>query len=130
LNTLEGRSFAIKHSGDFATCGIAVCVQDAVAAVRAFARKQELRALTIELDAPVDELLNPRRPFLDERTNGIAVAESGACYEGVLLVQGDLVIVAERYSDSALRVLGRRFSQCVLGDDQHRPGFRQFDGRP
>ena len=61
--------------------------------------------------------------------DGRAVAQAVAGVERVLLVQLDLVVVAQGHRDAALRVFGRGFPQAVLGHHQHAPGFRQFDRR-
>ena len=94
-------------------------MQDAVAAVRAFASEGELLALAIELGAPVDQFLNGGRPFFHQRMDGRAVAQAVARVERVLLVQCHFIVVAERYRDAALRIFGRRLAQRILGDDQH-----------
>jgi hypothetical protein len=56
------------------------------------------------------------------------VAEAIAGYQGVLLVEFHFVVVAEGHGDAALGVLGRGFSQTVLGDYQDLPRGCQFDG--
>ena len=64
----------IKRARDLAAGGIAVRVQDAIAAVRAFEREQQFGAFAIELDAPLDQFLNRGRAFLHENANGVAIA--------------------------------------------------------
>ncbi len=61
----QGRGFAVKREGDFAAGGIAVRVENATAAVRAFLRKGKTPAIAIEFGAPVDELLDGGRALLD-----------------------------------------------------------------
>ena len=58
------------------------------------------------------------------------VAQSVTGYQGVLFVQFHLVVIAQGYRDTALRVFGRGLAQTVLGDYQHLPRGCQFDGRP
>ena len=73
-------------------------------------------------------MLDRRRPFLDERVYCRAVAEPVAGQNGVLFVQGNFVVFAERGGDSALRILRGGLLQRVLRDDQHAAGGRQFNG--
>ena len=94
----------VERARNLAAGGIAVRVQHAAAAVRAFAGEQQAAALTIELGAPVDQLVNRRRPFLHQCAHGPRVAQAVAGDQRVLLVQFDLVVVAQRGGDSALRV--------------------------
>ena len=47
--------------------------------------------------------------------------------ERILLMQPDLVILAECGRNAALRILGRRLAQSVLGNNQYRPGRCQFN---
>ena len=56
---------ACDSQGNLAAGGIAMGVQDAAAAVRALLRERELRALAIELRAPLDELLDGRGTVFD-----------------------------------------------------------------
>ena len=53
-----------EGAADFASRGVAVRVQDSVAAMRRFSRERELCALAVELRSPVNQLLNAVRPFL------------------------------------------------------------------
>src|SRR3954469_17492470 len=104
-------------------------MQDAVAAVRAFAREDQLAAGPVELRSPGDQLFNAGGTFLDEDLGGVDVAEAIAGVKRVLEVQADLIFIAERGGDSALRILGRRFRDFFLGEHEHAPGFGQFNGR-
>ena len=70
-----------------------------------------------------------RRPLFDQRVNGRAVAQAVAGEQRVLLVQFHLVVVAQRDRDATLRVFGRGFAEAVLGDDQDRARFGEFDCR-
>ena len=91
--------------------------------------KESFRAFAIELRAPVDQILNGGGAFFDQRVDGVLVAESVARVERVLLVQRDLIVVAERHGDAALRVFGRGLAQGVFGDHENAAGLRQFDCR-
>ena len=61
-------------------------VQNAIAAVRAFARESELVAFAIELRAPFDQLLDGGGAFLHQSAYRGAVAQAVAGVERVLLV--------------------------------------------
>ena len=77
-----------------------------VAAVRSFAREEQLRSVAIELDAPVDQLLDATGALFDQHADCFAVAQTRAGYQCVLLVKRNLVIVTKGDGDAALRVLG------------------------
>ena len=106
-----------------------MCVQDAPAAVRALLRERERCALAIERRAPLDQLLDRRGTFFDQRVHGTAVAQAVTRRHGVLLVQIDFIVIAERNGDATLGVFRGRFVQGVLGNNQHLARLRQFDGR-
>ena len=103
-------------------------VQNSVAAVRAFASERELGSNSIELRTPVDELLNAVGTFFDEDASGVFVDEAVARVDGVLQVKADLIFIAKRDGDSALRVLRGRFSQLLLREHEHAARFRERDG--
>ena len=56
------RGLAVERLRDFAAGGIAMRMQNAIAAVRAFARKREMAAFAIERGAPLDQLFDGRGP--------------------------------------------------------------------
>src|SRR5579875_2580032 len=95
---------------------------NAATPVGAFAREREPGALAIELSAPCDQLLDGGRTFFDQGANCFGIAEAVAGNEGVLLVQFDLIVVAESRSYASLRIFGGRFLQTVFGDDKHPAG--------
>ena len=115
----DGGRFPVQRAGDLAAGGIAVGVQDAAAAMSGFPRKRQPHAIAIEFGAPLDEPLDGGRTFLDQRVDSLRIAQSGPGGEGVLLVQSDLVVIAERDGDSALRVFRRGFAQAVLRHHQN-----------
>ncbi len=118
-----GRAGALaKGANDFASGGVTVSMQNAATAVGAFARESEPGALAIELSAPCDQLLDGGRTFFDQGANCFGIAEAVAGNEGVLLVQFDLIVVAESRSYASLRIFGGRFLQTVFGDDKHPAG--------
>lgn len=104
-------------------------VQHAVAAVSALAGKSQLRAGAIKSRAPVDELFDCGRAFLDQRAHSFGIAEAIAGKQGVLLVKLDFVVVAERNRNAPLRILGGGFAQAAFRDNKHFTGGGEFDGR-
>ncbi len=100
-------------------------MQDAGKGMRAFARAQELaaraalRGLAVEVRAPLDELGDAQRAFGDERFGGGTIDEAVAGVDGVFKVQGDVFVALHGHGDAALRVVGVRFAERFLGDDQN-----------
>ena len=70
----ERSGFAPKRAGNLAAGGIAVRVQNAIAAVRAFASKQEPCSFAIKCGSPFDELLDGGGRFFDQGAHGFGVA--------------------------------------------------------
>ena len=128
LDIGQRRGLVIQGADNLRAGGVAVRVQNAAAAVRAFPRERELRSFAVELRAPFDKLLNGRRRLFHQYAHGRRIAQPVASHHGVLLVQQHFVVVAQRRGDAALGVLGGRLLQAVLGNDEHGTGFRQFDG--
>jgi 3-dehydroquinate synthase len=114
----EGGCLASKRAGDLAAGRVAVCVQDAAAGVRAFAGEGEAGTFAVELGPPGDQFLDGARAFLDKRVDGLRVAEAVAGGDGVLLVEGDLVVVAEGGGDAALGVFRGGLLELILGEDK------------
>jgi hypothetical protein len=127
LDVRERSRFVVEGARNFASGRISLRVQHAVAAVRALAGERQLVAFAIELRAPIDELLNSRGAFLHQRVDRRTVAQPVSREQRVLLVELHLVIVAERYRDSALRIFRRGFVQAVFGNDQDAPGLSQLN---
>jgi hypothetical protein len=91
---------------DLAPGGIAMGMQDAVAAVSAFTSEDKLCTPAIECGSPFNELLNGSGAFFDQSANCVDIAESVAGKNRVLFVQLNFVVVAECNSYAALRVFG------------------------
>jgi hypothetical protein len=87
--------------------------------VRAFAGKQQLRAFAIERSAPLDQPLDCSRALLYKRADRLLITQSVTGDYRVVFVQLDFIVVAKSRGDSALSVLGRRFAQGVLRDNEH-----------
>ena len=101
-------------------------VQHAIAAVRAFAGEGDLGAGAIELRAPLDELLDARRAFLDQDARGLFVHQAIAGFQRVFQMKTDFVIIAERGGDAALRILRVRFGDFAFREAKHASRGRQF----
>ena len=103
-------------------------MDDAVTAVSGFTSKGQVLPFPVELGAPLDQLLDRSGPFLDESAHGGTVAESVAGVEGVLLVERDLVIVAERDGDAALGIVGGGVGDFALGENDDASRRSELDG--
>src|ERR1051326_4967397 len=106
-DVLERGRLGVECPSDFAAGGISMRMQDAVAAVRRLTCESQLGSLAVELRSPLDQLLNPVRPFFHQDARGVGVHDPITRVDGVLKMQADLVFVAQRYRDAALRVLRR-----------------------
>jgi hypothetical protein len=102
-------------------------MQDAISAVCAFAAELQFLALTVECCTPSDKPLNFCRTFFDQHSHGFGIAQPIACSQGVLLVQRDIVIVAEGGCNTSLSVFRRRFAEAVLRDDDNATGRSELD---
>src|SRR5690242_6094127 len=98
------------------------------AAVSAFAGEEQASSFAIKGCSPFDELFDSSRTFFDERAYSFDIAESVTGQDRILLVEFDLIIVAESDRDSALCIFGRRLAQAVFGDDQNTARTCQFYG--
>ena len=116
-----------ERAHDFATCRIAVSVENAIPAVRTLACKQQTRSFPIERGSPFDELLNRSRCLFDQRMHSFNITETVARSNRVLFVKLNLIVVAKRGGDSALSIFGGRLSQTVFGNDQNVARRRQLD---
>ena len=102
-------------------------VQDAIAAVCAFASKRELGTFAIELRSPRDQLLNAFWSIFDEDLGRFGVAQAVARIQSVLQVQTDLVFIAERCGNPALRVLSVGVAELIFRENENTPGGSQVD---
>ncbi len=120
--------FRQQRTADFPARGIAVRVQNPRTAVRRLSRERQLGSRAVELGSPIDKLRDVPGPFLHQRRNGFRAAEAVSGVDGVLLMQPDLVFVAQGDCDSALRVCGRGFAQVRFCEHQHVSRTAQLDG--
>ena len=124
----ESLRFGVERAQNFASGGVTVGVQNAIAAVGAFAAESELGAFSVEFGAPLDELFDAPRGIFDQHFRRLRVAQAIAGAERVLQMEADFVFVAERGGDTALRPLGVRVGDFAFGQDHDSAGRRQFDG--
>lgn len=125
---LQGLRFRVESAQYLASGGITVSMQDAVAAVCAFAGECKLGSIAVELRSPLDQFLDASGTFFDEHANSIYVAESISSDQRVLQVKTDFVFVAEGGSNAALRVVRCGIAHFTFGEDDNSPGVRQFNG--
>ena len=117
-----------EGAANFAAGGVTMGVQNAGAAVGSFAGEDELGAGAVEFGTPLDQFGDVLGAFFDEQGNGVGAAQAVASLQGVLLVEGDLVFVAERYGDAAVGPGGCGIVEIGFGEDQDAAGLAQFDG--
>ena len=116
-----------ERPADFGAGGVAVGVQDAVAAVRTFAGEHESALFAIEACTPAQQLFHTQWAFFDENLRRVAIDEAISCGDGVCEVQRDIFVAAESDSDSALSVVGIRLAEGFFCDDQYAASFRESD---
>ena len=102
-------------------------VQNAVAAVRAFAAEGELGALAIEFRAPLNQFIDALGGVLHQYFGGFGIAQAIAGLQRVLEVETDFVFVAECGRNAALGPLRIRFSDLALGQHENRACTCQFN---
>ncbi len=74
---------------------------------------------TVKICAPLDQLGHAQRPFAHQRLGGGAVDQAVAGIHGVFKVQGNVFVALHGHGDAALRVVGVRFAERLLGNDQN-----------
>src|SRR5918996_6087357 len=96
--------------------------------MRAFGCERRLTiGIAIEARAPLGELACVARTFFAQHTNGAFVAQSVAGGHRILSVQLGRIVLADRSSDAALRVLGITFARVGFRDDDDVAGRRELD---
>ena len=103
-------------------------MQNAVAAVSAFAAENELGAAAIELRTPGDQLFNASRAFLHKRFHRFREAQAVAGDQRILQVQADLIFVAEGRRNTSLRILRVGIRDFFLGKHKNSPSVGEFNG--
>jgi hypothetical protein len=78
--------------------------------------KEQLAVLRVECNAPVDQLPDACRAFLDKHTYGFGTAQSAAGGHGVLVVQLRGIAIADGSGNATLRIPAASVIECALGD--------------
>ena len=112
---------------DFASGGIAMCVENARTAVSRFASKGKLGARAIEFGAPFDKLRDVLGAFFDEKGYGFRATEAVPGVQRVLLVKADFVFITECYRDAALRPGRGGIAEIGFCEDQNGTCGTEFD---
>ena len=105
-------------------------MQNSIAAMSAFTPKGELGTLAIELRSPRNQFFDPLRSVLNQNFRSFWIAQAIAGIQRVLQVQADLIFVAERCGDSALRELRAGIRDLALHKHHHPPRRSEFDRCP
>src|SRR5689334_11878782 len=105
-------------------------MKDAIATVRALASKGKFGGLAVELSAPGNQLLDALRRLFYQNLGGFGIAQAVSGIERVLQVEADLVLVTQRRSDPALRVLRAGVGDLAFGQDQHTSSGRKLNRCP
>jgi hypothetical protein len=92
-------------------------VQYSPARVSGLAGEHESSCFAIEFCSPVDKLLDVFGALVDERFDGLFVAQTGAGDQCVLFMKRGIVVIRKDYGDPALRVFGVRFASLVFCED-------------
>src|SRR5438477_4808829 len=117
-----------ESAADFASGGIAMRVENTGAAVSGFAGESEFGAGAIEFSAPFDKLGDVLRTFFNQERDGFRAAQAVTGRERVLLVETNFVLIAECYSDAALRPGCGGITESGFCEDQNGAGGAEFDG--
>src|SRR6185295_2423148 len=96
--------------------------------MRSLTSESKLPVFAIELSAMLDQLGNVTRSFFDEHGDSIGIAESRARIDGVLIMQLDRVVIAQRDRNSALRVFGVGLSDLIFGENGNSAVLGELDG--
>jgi len=116
-----------EGSANFASGGVAMRVENARAAVSGLTSEGEFGTGAIEFGAPFDELRDVFWTFFDKERDSFGAAEAVASVEGVLLVETNFVLIAERDSDTALCPRCRGIAEIRFCEDENAAGGTEFD---
>ena len=117
-----------KRAADLRASGVAIGVKDARVRMSRFAGAEQLTAFAVEGCAPLDELGDALGAFFDEHFCGGAVNEAIACGNGVFKMQCDVFPALGGDGDATLSVVGIRFAERLLGDDENLAVIGERDG--
>jgi hypothetical protein len=129
-----GADGGVQRPLDLRAGGVAAGVHDAVGGVPALAGEQQpARGVAVEGGAPVDELVQPRRPLGDQGLHRVGLAQPDTGHLGVARVRVGGVGRVEHGGDAPLRPAGGAVVDPHLGHDgdrqARRPGV-QGDAQP
>src|SRR5207244_895313 len=99
-------------------------MQNAIATVRPFASERQLRAAAVKLCAPLNQFFNAFRSVFHQCPCCLGIAETITSVQRVLKMQADLVFIAQRGCDSALR---GRILELALSQHYYASSARQFN---
>ena len=119
-----------QDANHFISRGIAPGPQHAVPAVSPFLGKDEFPADLIELCAPSDKFLNPRRPFLHQDPRRVFPAKLMSGPDRIGEMQVHVVFGVQGHGDSALGIDRIAFEATALCHDQHPSVPTQLDRGP
>jgi 3-dehydroquinate synthase len=122
--------FGVESAQDLASRRVPGSVQNPAAAMHAFVGEGQFGAVTIEFRAPLNEFFDTLRGFLQQRFDGVGIAQAIACAERVLQMKMDFVFVTERRGRAALcRWRGGAVDLPFVQDD-HSACSGQLNGCP
>jgi len=122
-----------QGTGDFAAGGV-TGVENPAVRVAAFFSEQEMAVLLVKAHAVIDQILDGRSAFADDRADGGLFAKPGSGIEGV----GDVAFIrvariAESFGqnrgDATLGPSGVGFVNIPLGHHHHRAVARGTQGK-
>ena len=76
--------------------------------------------------AQLNQFLNPRRPFLDNRADDAFLAQARARRKRVAHVRLERILLARDRGDAALRIICVRLRAVFFRDDGHAPARRDL----
>jgi hypothetical protein len=87
--------------------------------VRAGPGELEVCSVAVKVHAPAYQFLDLLKAFLDKNTHGMLTAQAITRPKGIMEVEGDLVVFAERHRHTGLSILGAGFKTLPLADEQN-----------
>ncbi len=124
-------SYALaKCANEFAPGLIAEGVDDPVDGVSTFTREVEAAAVSVELDAPVDQFGDACGAIVDQFSHDLGAVHARSGAQGVVKVSLRVGVIVAGSRDSALGVSGGGFSEFVFAKEDDLAESGCFDGSP
>src|SRR3954469_239389 len=101
-------------------------MENTVPAVCAFSSEEKVIAFPVESRSPFNELLNRCGTFFNQSLDGFYATKPIAGDDRVLFVQLQLVVVAQRDRNPALRVFGGRLLKRIFRNHQYATRLGEF----